>query len=330
MTYRGRGHEEAPSRPWRNRPAHPAVWLRDRHPRRRILAVRATVLEASEGFTDERRQAFERDGYLLIEGALPSAQVGPLIEAVDRAWAGQRGVRDTGIAEPLHLLAFCGLDARFLELLDHPSTLPLVVDLLGPNIFMYHCHLDVHPPEPEGAAVPWMWHQDGGVQNRDLETDPRPRLSVKVAYFLTDVSELGRGNFVVLPGSHRRNRIQRPQVDHTDLPGATPILAHPGDAVLFDRRLWHMRSRNRSMLTRKVLFYAYTYRWIRPRDELTVRPELFGEITPVRAQLLGAGAAAIDFWMPDQVDVPLRAWSQRRSRPEGSHRRSSPPPRGRA
>ena len=38
------------------------------------------------------------------------------------------------------------------------------------------------------------WHQDGGRQNREIKTAPRPRLSVKLAYWLSDVSEPGRGN----------------------------------------------------------------------------------------------------------------------------------------
>jgi hypothetical protein len=46
--------------------------------------------------------------------------------------------------------------------------MPLIVDTLGSNVFMYHCHLDVHPPETPGLARPWMWHQDGGIVNRDL------------------------------------------------------------------------------------------------------------------------------------------------------------------
>ena len=258
--------------------------------------------------TDQQRavlDGFERDGYALIEGALSPDEVGVLLEAVDRTWTEERGGPPTAGAPALHMLAFCGRDAAFLELLDHPATLPLVVGLLGPNIYMYHCHLDVHPREPE-ARQPWMWHQDGGVQNRDIESDPRPRLSVKFAYFLTDVSEPGRGNFVVLPGSHRRNGIERPPDDGNDLPGAVPILAHPGDAVMFDRRTWHMRSQNRSNLTRKALFYAYTFRWIRQRDELHVRPEVLDKITPVRAQLLGAGANADHYWMPDHVDLPLK------------------------
>jgi ectoine hydroxylase-related dioxygenase (phytanoyl-CoA dioxygenase family) len=252
------------------------------------------VRESPTGLDAAHRAAFERDGYVLLENALTAEEVQRLTAAVDIVYADER------LAEgaPLHLLAFCGRDGAFLELVDHRSTLPLVLDVLGANVFMYHCHLDVHPPEQDQSR-PWMWHQDGGLVNRDLETEPRPRLSVKVAYFLTDVSEPGRGNFVVLPRSHMQNAIARPQDDDNDLPGATPVLAGAGDAVMFDRRLWHMRSPNRSSLTRKALFYAYTYRWVRARDDLHVRPDLLELVTPVRAKLLGAGARAIDFWMPD-------------------------------
>jgi ectoine hydroxylase len=75
---------------------------------------------------------------------------------------------------------------------------------------------------------------------------------------------------------------------------------------MFDRRTWHMRSPNRSDRTRKAVFFAYTFRWVRQRDELEVRPELQDLITPVRAQLLGAGDNADHYWMPDHVDLPLK------------------------
>ncbi len=251
------------------------------------------------------RAALERDGYAVVPGVLGPDHVAQLLEAVDSVWWRHRRRAQEPGAPPLHLLAFVGQDRRFVELVDHPPVLDVVVDLLGPNVFLYHCHLDVHPPEADPPRT-WMWHQDGGVMNRDLETDPRPRMSVKVAYFLSDVSEPGRGNLVVLPGSHLRNRIARPVDDDNDLPGAVPVLAEPGDAVVFDRRLWHMRGRNGSDRTRKALFYAYTYRWVRPRDEMRIPTELAGSLTPVRRQLLGEGADATHFWMPDHVELPVR------------------------
>ena len=268
------------------------------------MAVREAEAQALAAGPHE---VFERDGYVVLEGALSPDALARLTEAVDRVYRAEEP--DGG---PLHLLAFCGREAAFLELLDHPTALPLVVDLLGSNIFMYHCHLDVHPPEFDTAARPWMWHQDGGIVNRDLEGSPRPRLAVKLAYFLSDVSEPGRGNFVVLPGSHRSDAIHRPADDDNRLPGAVPVLARAGDAVLFDRRLWHMRGPNASALTRKAVFFAYTFRWVRARDDLHVRADLLHLITPVRAQLLGAGDRAIDFWMPDELDLPVRDAVRRR------------------
>jgi len=260
------------------------------------------------GLTPEQRSGFERDGYLVVDDALDPGHVSRLSDAVDRTWAAHRDGPAAAGADPLHLLAFVGRDPLFLELLDHEPILPLVVDLLGWNVFMHHCHLDVHPPMTGPPPQKWMWHQDGGIQNHDLETHPRPRMSVKVAYFLTDVSEPGRGNFSVLPGSHLRDVITRPSDDRNDLPGSVPVLARPGTAVLFDRRLWHMRGENRSPMTRKALFYGYTYRWVRPRDDVHIPPERFGTITPVRAQLLGAGASAIGHWIPEVDDPPLRSW----------------------
>jgi ectoine hydroxylase len=98
------------------------------------------------------RAAFKRDGYVLIEGALSADEIGRLTEAVDRVRGAERGGEDG----PLHLLAFCGREGAFLELLDHPRTMQLIVDTLGSNVFMYHCHLDVHPPETPDLAPHWQ------------------------------------------------------------------------------------------------------------------------------------------------------------------------------
>ena len=50
--------------------------------------------------------------------------------------------------------------------------------------------------------------------------------------------------------------------------GTVEITANPGDAFIFDRRQWHSRSTNLSTVTRKMLFIGYTYRWIRPLDDM--------------------------------------------------------------
>jgi len=243
------------------------------------------------------RKRLEEDGFATIEGALDQRAIARLTAAVERV---RRAEAVDG--EPLHRLGFLGLDDAFLELVDHPAALPLVRDVLGWNIYVYHCHLDVHPPVAADAAPSWRWHQDGGRQNVELAS-PRPRLSLKVAWFLTDVPTADHGALRVVPGSHVRDTLPRDR----EPAGAMPLLVRAGTAVVLDRRLWHARGDNRSDMTRRVLFYAYTHRWIRPRDEVEIDPSRVAALDPVRRQLLGWGTSATGHWIPTEEDVPLRA-----------------------
>jgi ectoine hydroxylase len=242
------------------------------------------------------RDDFERDGFVVVPDALDAARLRRLEMATDRVFA-----TESQAGAALHRLAFAGLDDAFVELVDHPATLPLVRHVLGWNVYVYHCHLDVHPPEPD-AQPRWRWHQDGGRQNVELES-PRPRLSVKVAYFRTDVPTPEHGALRVVPGSQCWDTLPRDR----EPSGAVPLLVRAGTAVVFDRRLWHARGDNRSNSTRKALFYGYTYRWIRPRDELELDPAAIARLTPLRRQLLGLGTSTIGYWLPTDEDAPLRS-----------------------
>lgn len=242
--------------------------------------------------TAQQRAQFERDGYLVVPKVLDAAEIAFYAGALDRVYADLRQAGRLAAADPMHLLGAVANCPKAVGLIDHPKTFPLVWSVLGWNIHVYHSHLDVHPPVGAGLPRRFEWHQDGGRQNREIETDPRPRLSVKLAYWLSDVSVPGRGNLTVVPGSHMTNWIDGPP--RRDLPwpepaGAVQICARPGDAMFFDRRLWHARSPNTSGITRKVIFVGYTYRWIASRDAIaqTMSGCDAGQLSPVRRQLLG-------------------------------------------
>jgi ectoine hydroxylase-related dioxygenase (phytanoyl-CoA dioxygenase family) len=244
------------------------------------------------------KEEFEREGFVVVSGAL-GPELPRLEAAVDRVWDEEAGSEGS-----LHRLGFAGLDDSFLELVDHPACLPLVSEVLGWNIYVYHCHLDIHPPEPR-AEPRWRWHQDGGRQNVELES-PRPRLSVKVGFFLTDVPTPEHGALRVVPGSHRSDTLPR-ECEPAD---AVPVLVEAGSAVIFDRRLWHARGDNFSERTRKALFYGYTHRWIRPRDELNIDPQRLARLTPLRRQLLGLADDTSDYWFPTDAlrsRMPLKS-----------------------
>jgi len=257
--------------------------------------------------TDDERREFNETGLLMIENALSPEQVTALTATTDQIY--QRHV-DAGHDSRTALFYpnFIGDDPAFTDLVDYPKILPKAWGILGWNIYLYHAHMIVTPPTGrERDDKTFGWHQDSGRVNLEMESHPRPRLSFKVAYFLSDTSVEGRGNFWVVPGSHLHDTLERPTTGTGQPAGAVPVLAKPGTAVFFDRRLWHSASPNWSDHTRKVLFYGYGYRWIRTKDDMTVK-DLWPHSSPIRRQLLGDGLNANGYYTPTDADVPLRVW----------------------
>lgn len=262
--------------------------------------------------TESEKQHFEDNGYFVVEDAVPQEIVEKLIVAFDRVGAEHLGKDELPPDASYNILDFVGRDEIFIEMLDWHTTFPKVWGILGWNIKLYHSHLIALPPLPpeeRNKERRLGWHQDSGRLNIELEGDPRPRVSLKVAYFLTDTSVPGRGNFSVIPGSQKSNKVKMPDDDKTDPENATPVFAKPGTAVFFDRRLWHAVGRNTSDIMRKVLFYGYSYRWLQPRDDMTVA-HYMEKSDPIRQQILGKSTGGMGYTSPGDKDVPLRAWIQ--------------------
>jgi ectoine hydroxylase len=269
--------------------------------------------------TAEQRARFDRDGYLIIGGALGPDDVVAARDALDRVYGAAARSGSLGPNGSMHLPSAVANCPEVVGLIDHPATFRYVWSVLGWNIHIYHSHLDVHPPVREPEPFRFEWHQDGGRQNREIETTPRPRLSVKLAYWLSDVSEPGRGNLKIVPGSHLVNWIDGPprrDIVWPDPDGVIEVTAEPGDALFFDRRIWHARSPNHSQDARKAVFFGYTYRWTAIRDVIApVRwSDWFGQLTPVQQQLLGSihGSTGDHAWGHYPKTTPLYGWLKER------------------
>lgn len=261
--------------------------------------------------TEDEYEKFEEDGYFIVEDVLSSDQVERLSVATDRIDALHRAPKGVGPYARLSVRDFVGMDEAFMELVDWYKVFPKVWGILGWNIQIYHSHLIVTPPEPatDEENLKLGWHQDSDRLNWEMETEPRPRISLKVAYFVSDCTEPNRGNFYIIPGSHLENDVYLPGGDRSvELEEGIPVLAPKGSAVFFDRRLWHSASANYWDSPRKVLFYGYSYRWLRPRDEVTPG-KFWYSFDPIRRQLFGASATgAYGYTSPRDEDVPLRTW----------------------
>jgi ectoine hydroxylase len=262
--------------------------------------------------TEEEKRTFEESGYLIVENALSREQVDLLTKATDSIYH-EKISRGHDSRTSFFYPNFIPDNELFLNLVDYEKILPKVWGILGWNIYLYHAHMIVTPPSgQEKNDKTFGWHQDSGRVNVEMETHPRPRLSIKVAYFLSDVSEPDRGNFWIIPGSHLNDTIERPKNGVGQPEGAIPVTVKPGTAVFFDRRLWHAASPNWSDITRKVLFYGYGYRWIRTKDDMTVG-HLLEKSDPIRRQMLGYTVNCNGYYGPTDDDVPLRTWLRKYS-----------------
>ena len=249
------------------------------------------------------RARFERDGYFVAPGALDDE----LLAEAQRAALARDDLyrRQDGIG-PHHVLNehdLVGKDAVWLELIDLPTTFVKVLGIMGWHIQLFHTQLLVTPPAPSGAEPgAYGWHQDNNRMSRDLAVREQPMVSLKVGYFLSDLPSAGMGNLAVVPGSHRHTSLRVEE--------AIEITAAAGDAVIFDRRLWHSATTNCSPTTRTFVTFGYSYRWLRPKSAMEL-DALFDQLDPIRRQLLGHATSANGYFDPQPDDVPLRDWMRR-------------------
>jgi ectoine hydroxylase len=89
--------------------------------------------------------------------------------------------------------------------------------------------------------------------------------------------------------------------------GAMPVCIPAGSAAIFDRRIWHAASPNYWTETRRVLFYGYSYRWLRFRDDMTYAEQYRDTCSPIQSQLLFPP----EIWGPGSGnDLPLKTWME--------------------
>lgn len=255
---------------------------------------------------EDRVTEFLQQGYTVVPDALSAEQVGRYTAAMDRALERYPDrTREEPAKRRTQLYGIPGLDAALIEPLMLPTTMPIVCTFLGWNIHLHHSHADITRPLPAGEESSYRWHRDMQSTTYTLPP-PLPLLSVKVGYFLTDVTAPDRGSVMVIPGSHRTDRVERAEDFAQDQPTAVPVLAPAGSALILDARTWHSVGKNHSTVARRMLYYAYTYRWIRPSEEVELSDDQLAALSPVERQLLGASTSVQGFHFPREEDVPLR------------------------
>jgi ectoine hydroxylase-related dioxygenase (phytanoyl-CoA dioxygenase family) len=307
----------------------------------------AIATSASIALTEEQRRDFDEKGYIVVEDFFTPAELDRLLSAIDEVGVTIRQEKGLGPNDPWALRNALNKHEAFLDLIDHPRMLPLVVDTFGWNIQIRTTHLDYRPPYPKDL-VPGelgsgkgadhkagyrnvVWHPDlaGPYLFEGPSLDGRlPLMEIKVGYFLSDLTQHNSGALCVVPGSHLRKPQELRDLDYrVDPSEVVELNFRPGTALLWRTAVWHCVSPNLSDQVRKVFYVGYNYRWMRPTDYIQQDPELIARSSPIRKQLLGALATDGDpmgddpywhpssqYWLPKNwADAPLKAWAEERA-----------------
>ncbi len=249
--------------------------------------------------TPEQKKSFEKDGYLVVRNALDAKTNQEVIDACDK-FAHTFLHKD----EVLHRPWYNDLDFRpgllqneaLFNLVTQSSVVPLIIQLLSPNIHLHSTALTYKRPEaPDLPPFRRGWHRDIRIP-RDLGHVNLPMVGIKVCYCLTDFVEKDAGITLMARKTHLRNeplKIPKGQIDPPDVEVAELSLK-AGDAVLFENRIFHTATPNRTKQVAKRLIYGYAYRWMKQEIYLdTPDKELLKKSTPIMHQLLG-GSRDID------------------------------------
>lgn len=265
-----------------------------------------------ECLTADQVAAYERDGYLVLEGRVPAEVIARCHAEIERfreearaltAHTERIDLEDSHTPEAPRIRRIKlphAISPVFAELMRSDAILAPVRDLIGPDLRLHTSKLNMKAAR---YGAPVDWHQDWAFYphtNDDI---------LAVGVFLDDVGQ-ENGPLMVVPGTHRG-----PVFDHhangyfagtmslaaagLDIGNAARALGPAGAISIHHVRVVHGSDLNRSDRDRAVLFYEIT-----SADAFPVAGSMspFTTLEEYDSRLLcGAGTLT-----PRLADVPIR------------------------
>ena len=246
--------------------------------------------------TEQQKHEFETFGFLLLKDFIPSEEMQPYIDAFDETMTKANGGVPWQHAPKTHFVKpfYRYNPAVYHRLLDDEKLSEVVEDLLGED-FVFLAAAGHHR---WGGTV---WHHDSLA--------PEGQTHLKVVFYLQPV-RADTGCLRVLPGSHfppMRERMdlwyerhgnsipsESKELDTMAWPAAVALESDPGDAVIFNVKVYHAAVGDRA--DRRAIYINYIQKPRTPEQEEYITsdydaqpvysPELFEDATPKRMRML--------------------------------------------
>ena len=109
-------------------------------------------------------------------------------------------------------------------------------------------------------------------------------IAIQVVIVLEDMT-IENGCTVVIPGSHQAGEY----ADNKVYDQAIPLTLKAGDVAIWDSRLWHGTTNNKTEGTRWAIIATFTRWWIKQHFEITnsIPSEIYNHLSPKYRSILG-------------------------------------------
>lgn len=205
-----------------------------------------TVIDGVAPLSDEQVARYHAEGWLHLGAILTPDEVAELL-AEERRFRPRRAYGGRDNPTLLVSVQLCDRSEPIRRFATQGRHLPLVAQLMGPNVCLTHQQFLAKLPDDERTRSDIPWHQDNGYGTLEPMTD----LTVWVA--LTDTDERN-GCVWIVPGSHRDGLLDHGRADVNpylretgrEPEGAVPAVLRAGEAVAFTGLTVHGSGPNRS------------------------------------------------------------------------------------
>jgi hypothetical protein len=252
----------------------------------RFPETRGTMRTIQADETQQKLKELKIYGYTVINDYMDSATVAKLLSLTNQLYDPEKHRMFAGRPEreldDKFVYNLQNKDKAYIDLLSEPSLTKILMENLNDP---YYKHI---PPEDPNYILSFYNARSSGPQ-LDLHTDtfvPSPGEKtwvMQAAFFLEDAT-VENGCTILVPGSHISGKFVDRQLAKLEY-----VEVKAGTLVLWDSRIWHGTTENKSKKSRWSLIATFSAWWVKQRSDMTrsVPEEIYQKLTDSQKVLLG-------------------------------------------